>query len=209
MRRAFAKTGVTVMPAATKRQSRPSLPGRRANTKPTEEDIAAMIRVDYAGEFGALRIYEGQLAVLSHVPGARDNTAAIAHMAAQEQKHFDVFKELVRNRGVRPTALEPLWHVAGYALGAATALMGEKAAMACTVAVEDVIDKHYAGQVEKLSQCPDEIELKTTIENFRREELEHRDEALARGAEQAPLYSMLSSAIRLACGAAIRLSERV
>ncbi len=115
---------------------------------------------------------------------------------------------MVRDRGVRPTALEPIWHVAGYALGAATALMGEKAAMACTVAVEDVIDTHYAGQIEKLASCPEE-ELRTTVEKFRLDELEHRDEALARGAEQAPLYNVLSSAIRLACGTAIRLSERI
>jgi len=156
-----------------------------------------------------LRIYEGQLAVLSRVRGAKENAAAIARMAAQEKKHFDVFSDLVRTREVRPTALQPVWHVAGYALGAATALMGEKAAMACTVAVEDVIDKHYAGQVESLAAYADEKVLKATVEKFRQDELEHRDEALARGAEQAPLYGLLSSAIRLACGAAIRLSERV
>lgn len=209
MPRAFAEEELAAMPAATQRKPRPALPGRRANLKGTATDIAAMIRVDHAGEFGALRIYEGQLAVLSRVPGAKDNAAAIAQMAAQEKKHFDVFSEMVRARGVRPTALEPLWHVAGYALGAATAIMGEKAAMACTVAVEDVIDEHYAGQVEKLAGNSEETELKSTIEKFRRDELEHRDEALARGAEQAPLYVALSSAIRLACGAAIKLSERV
>lgn len=197
------------MSAATQRKARPALPGRRANAKTAAKDIDSMIRVDHAGEFGALRIYKGQLAVLSRVPGAKKSTAAIAHMAAQEKKHFDVFSEMVRSRGVRPTALEPLWHVAGYALGAATALMGEKAAMACTVAVEDVIDRHYAGQIEKLSTCPEEAELKATVEKFRSEELEHRDEALARGAEQAPFYGLLSSAIRLACGTAIRLSERI
>ena len=209
MPRAVAEKGVTAMPAATKRKTRPALPGRRARVKGAEPEIAAMIRVDHAGEFGALRIYEGQLAVLSRLRGARDSATAIAHMAAQEQKHFDVFSEMVRTRGVRPTALEPLWHVAGYTLGAATALMGEKAAMACTVAVEDVIDEHYAGQVEKLAACPEETELKTTVERFRLDELAHREEALARGAEQAPLYGLLSSAIRFACGAAIRLSERI
>jgi ubiquinone biosynthesis monooxygenase Coq7 len=168
-----------------------------------------MIRVDHAGEFGALRIYEGQLAVLSRLPGAREDATVIAHMAAQEKKHFDIFSEMVKARRVRPTALEPVWHVAGYALGAATALMGEKAAMACTVAVEDVIDSHYAGQIERLSARADESDLKKTLENFRRDELAHRDEALARGAEQAPFYGLLSSAIRLACGTAIRLSERI
>lgn len=197
------------MPAAMKRKPRPALPGRRANSKAAAKDIDAMIRVDHAGEFGALRIYEGQLAVLSRVPGAKENAAAIMRMAAQEKEHFNVFSELIRTRGVRPTALEPLWHVAGYALGAATALMGEKAAMACTVAVEDVIDKHYAGQIDELAECSEETELRATVEKFRFDELEHRDEALARGAEQAPFYGLLSSAIRLACGTAIRLSERV
>jgi len=195
--------------AATSRKARPSLPGKRAKEKVAAKNIASMIRVDHAGEFGALRIYEGQLAVLSRVPSAKENAASIADMAAQEQKHFDAFSEMVKKRGVRPTALEPLWHVAGYALGAATALMGEKVAMACTVAVEDVIDEHYAGQIEELSAYPDETELKNTVEKFRLDELDHRDEALARGAEQAPFYGLLSSAIRLGCRTAIRLSERI
>lgn len=206
---AFAQKEVTVMPVATSRRTRPTLPGKRAQTKDAATDIAAMIRVDHAGEFGALRIYEGQLAVLARAPGAQDNARSIAHMAAQEKKHFDVFSEMVKSRHVRPTALEPVWSVAGYALGAATALMGGKAAMACTVAVEDVIDEHYARQIEKLAARPDESDLKTTVENFRQDELEHRDEALARGAEQAPFYGLLSSAIRLGCRTAIRLSERI
>lgn len=197
------------MSATTSRKARPSLPGKRARERTAEKNIAAMIRVDHAGEFGALRIYKGQLAVLSRVPRAKENSAAIAAMAAQEQKHFDAFSELVKQRGVRPTALEPLWHVAGYALGAATALMGEKAAMACTVAVEDVIDEHYAGQIEELAACPEEVDLMNTVKKFREDELDHRDEALARGAEQAPFYGLLSSAIRLGCRTAIRLSERI
>ncbi len=206
---ALAEKEVTAMPVATSRKTRPALPGRRAKTKDAGMDIAAMIRVDHAGEFGALRIYEGQLAVLSHVPSAKENATSIAHMAAQEKKHFDIFSEMVKTRRVRPTALEPVWHVAGYALGAVTALMGEKAAMACTVAVEDVIDEHYAGQIEKLAARSEESDLKTTVENFRQDELKHRDEALARGAEQAPFYGLLSSAIRLGCRTAIRLSERI
>ena len=200
---------VKSMSVATSRKPRPSLPGKRAKSKIAGSDIAAMIRVDHAGEFGALRIYEGQLAVLSRIPGAKDNADSIAHMAAQEQTHFDVFSDLVKTRGVRPTALEPIWHVAGYALGAATALMGEKAAMACTVAVEDVIDEHYAGQIKTLSTRPDETSLKKIVEEFRQDELGHREEALARGAEQTPFYGMLSSAIRMGCRTAIRLSERI
>ena len=196
------------MAAAATRRARPAPPGISPQSV-TDADVAAMIRVDHAGEFGALRIYQGQLAVLSHMQGASENTEAIAHMAAQEKKHFEVFSDLVKTRGVRPTALEPVWHVAGFALGAATALLGEKAAMACTVAVENVIDEHYASQVETLSKLPAETELKNVVERFRTEEIEHRDEALSRGAEQAPFYALLSSAIRFGCRTAIRLSERL
>ena len=121
------------------RGKRPSLPGTPG---PDADDRAAMIRVDHAGEFGALRIYEGQLAVLSRDPRAASGTEAIRRMADQERTHFEALDKLVKDRAVRPTVLEPVWHLAGFALGAATALMGEKAAMACTVAVEDVIDEH-------------------------------------------------------------------
>jgi 3-demethoxyubiquinol 3-hydroxylase len=197
------------MAVVASRKTRPLPPGKAAARKESTDDIAAMIRVDHAGEFGALRIYAGQLAVLSRITGNQEDAAAVAHMAAQEKKHFDSFSQMVRDRGVRPTALEPIWHVAGYALGAATALMGKNAAMACTVAVEDVIDEHYAAQIEKLSAVKSEGELKKTVETFRQDELEHRAEALSRGAEQAPLYGLLSSAIRLGCRTAIRLSERI
>jgi ubiquinone biosynthesis monooxygenase Coq7 len=165
-----------------------------------------MIRVDHAGELGALRMYAGQLAVLgrSSKPGAE----AIRKMEAQERRHFQVFDQMVKDRAVRPTALEPVWHVASYALGAATALMGEKAAMACTVAVEDVIDEHYAKQMDRL-QDRGEPELAETVNRFRREEIEHRDEALAHGAQRATAYPWLTAAIRLGCRAAIRLSERI
>jgi ubiquinone biosynthesis monooxygenase Coq7 len=183
------------------RKKRPALPG---TPKVNAADVAAMIRVDHAGEFGALRIYEGQLAILS--PNS-ENTAAIRHMAEQERMHFDAFDLMVKDRHVRPTALEPVWRLAGYALGAATALLGEKAAMACTVAVEDVIDEHYRKQIERLGN--DDPELKQTIAKFRADECAHRDEALARGAEQAPAYGVLSAAIRLSCRIAIGLSERL
>jgi ubiquinone biosynthesis monooxygenase Coq7 len=183
---------------------RPVLPGTQ---KPAAPDIEAMIRVDHAGEFGALRIYEGQLAVLSRKPHAQSDVQSIRHMAAQEQAHFDTFDRMVKDRGVRPTALEPVWRVAGFALGAATALMGEKAAMACTVAVEDVIDEHYSKQLERLGKS--EPELKHTIQKFHADECAHRDEALERGACDAPAYPLLSAAIRLSCRMAIALSERL
>jgi ubiquinone biosynthesis monooxygenase Coq7 len=167
-----------------------------------------MIRVDHAGEFGALRIYAGQLAVLGRNPRAAASAEAIRKMEAQERRHFDVFDQMVKDRAVRPTALEPVWHVAGYALGAATALMGEKAAMACTVAVEDVIDEHYARQMRRLDATRDS-ELAQTVHSFRRDEIAHRDEALAHGAQSAPAYPWLTAAIRLGCRMAIRLSERI
>jgi 3-demethoxyubiquinol 3-hydroxylase len=168
------------------------------------DDIASMIRVDHAGEFGALRIYEGQLAVLKK---DSENAKAIGHMLEQERTHFETFDRMVKERGVRPTALEPIWRLAGFALGAATAALGEKAAMACTVAVEDVIDEHYAKQIDRLGDT--DPALKDTIARFHKDECAHRDEALARGAEQAPGYAMLSSAIRLGCRVAIALSEKL
>lgn len=165
--------------------------------------IAQMIRVDQAGEYGAKRIYEGQLAVL----GRRRVGETIRHMAGQEQHHLDTFNKLMAQRRVRPTALTPLWHLAGFALGAGTALMGEKAAMACTVAVEEVIGDHYAGQESQLGE--DEKDLKETIERFRLEEKEHHDTALAHNAEQAPAYPVLRRAIKDGTRLAIWLSTRI
>ena len=167
-----------------------------------EQLVDRVIRVDQAGEYGARRIYEGQLAVLPPGPGR----AAVEHMAAQERRHLEAFDRLVAERRVRPTALQPLWHVAGFALGAATALLGPQAAMACTVAVEEVIDAHYRRQGEMLPES--ERELKSTIERFRSEEIEHRDLGLAHGAEQAPAYSLLTRAIKTGSRLAIWLAER-
>ena len=185
------------------RGPRPALPGQNGSTAP---DLSSMIRVDHAGEFGAVRIYQGQLGVLERKGADRESLEAIRHMAAQEAAHFDTFEKMIKDRAVRPTALAPLWSIAGYALGAATALMGEKAAMACTVAVEDAIDEHYSRQLETLGDM--DPELKKTVVRFHAEECAHRDEALARGAEQAPGYAFLSAAIRFSCRMAIGLSER-
>ena len=182
------------------RKARPVAPGSEPGT-----DIEAMIRVDHAGEYGAVRIYEGQLAVL----GARKSEAAsaIRHMAEQEQCHLERFDALVNDRRVRPTALEPLWRIAGFALGAATALLGEKAAMACTAAVEEVIDAHYASQVARLGDS--DPELKETVEAFRLDEAAHRDTAIAHGAEDAAGYRLLSEGIKAGCRLAIALSEKI
>ena len=168
-----------------------------------EETIARMIRVDHAGEYGARRIYEGQLAVL----GRSGAAPAIRAMAEAEQAHLDAFDTLLVERRVRPTALAPVWHVAGYALGAASALLGERAAMACTVAVEEVIEQHYAGQARRLGE--DEAELRQTIEAFGADEAQHRATGLAHGAEQAPGYEALSTAVKRGTRLAIWLSERI
>jgi 3-demethoxyubiquinol 3-hydroxylase len=170
---------------------------------PREALIRRMIRVDHAGEYGARRIYEGQLAVL----GRRQDAEPIRHMAAQEKRHLDAFDKLVGERRVRPTALHPLWHVAGYALGAATALLGREAAMACTVAVEEVIDEHYRKQAAALGGA--DPELSGMIETFRAEEIEHRDIGLAEGAKRAPAYDLLKGAIKAGSRVAIWLAERV
>jgi ubiquinone biosynthesis monooxygenase Coq7 len=162
-----------------------------------------MIRVDHAGEYGARRIYEGQLAVLHRSKKAE----LLRRMRAQEQHHLDTFAELIVRRRVRPTAMLPLWHVAGFALGAASALLGQRAAMACTVAVEEASDAHYAGQTAELGD--DEQDLRTTIETFRQEELEHRDIGLAHEAELAPGHRLLSRVIKAGCKTAIAISERV
>jgi 3-demethoxyubiquinol 3-hydroxylase len=180
------------------RKPKPAAPG-----SPT--DIEAMIRVDHAGEYGAVRIYEGQLAVLKRRKSASVET--IQHMADQEQRHLKTFDRLVNERRVRPTALEPVWRVAGFALGAVTAAMGEKAAFACTAAVEEVIDEHYAAQVAALKDK--DPALKATVEDFRADEAAHREEALKQGAEQAQGYKLLSETIKAGCRLAIKLSERI
>jgi len=177
----------------------PFLPGDPAPAA----DTASMIRVDHAGEYGAVRIYDGQLAVIGR-GRARD---AIRHMAEQEQRHLARFDELVRRRQVRPTLLQPLWHIAGYALGAATALMGERAAMACTVAVEEVIDAHYREQIERLGDS--DPALVATIAEFRADELRHRDVALEHGATEALGYELISDVVKTGSHLAIWLSERL
>ena len=182
-----------------KRTGEDRLPG----DLPPADLVERMIRVDHAGEFGAVRIYEGQMAVLGKSPAGM----TVRKMADQEREHLEAFDHLVVDRRVRPTALTPLWHVAGFALGAGTALMGEKAAHACTVAIEEVIDEHYGKQAEQLGD--DESALRDTIERFRADEIAHRDEALEHGAREAPGYEVLTSAIKAGSRLAIWLSERI
>jgi ubiquinone biosynthesis monooxygenase Coq7 len=185
------------------RKPRPDMPGEVGRSRRIDE----MIRVDHAGEFGAVQIYRGQLAVFEAVPGKAATASLIRDMEAGEQAHLDTFDALIRDRGVRPTALAPVWRVLGFGLGAATALMGEKAAHACTAAVEEAIEEHYAAQAKALDgKDPD---LHAIVTRFRAEELEHRDTAIAEGAKNALGYGLLSGAIKLGCKIAIKVSEKI
>jgi 3-demethoxyubiquinol 3-hydroxylase len=163
-----------------------------------------MLRVDQAGEYGATRIYAGQLAVLGD---RRPAAGLIARMAAQEREHLRHFDDLLAARGIRPTALQPVWAVAGHALGAATALISPEAAMACTAAIEDEIDAHYSEQLAALGDS--DPALSASIAGFQADEREHRDAALAAGAEDSIGYPLLYSAIRAGCRVAIELSKRI
>lgn len=165
--------------------------------------VAQIVRVDQAGEYGAKRIYEGQLAVLA----GTDAEPILREMLDQELGHLDRFNQELADRHIRPTALQPLWHITGFALGAGTALLGRDAAMACTVAIEEVIDEHYAAQAETLGD--DEAVLRDTIEEFRADEQHHREIGLAEGAENAPAYPLLTGAIKTGSRLAIWLSTRV
>ena len=189
---------------ATREEAGPAVTGedRLPGDPAPEETIARMIRVDHAGEYGAKRIYDGQLAVL----GRSGAAPAIREMAEAEQAHLDTFDTLLVERRVRPTALSPVWHVAGYALGAASALLGERAAMACTVAVEEVIEQHYAAQA---APRRGRGRLRQTLEEFGADEARHRATGLAHGAERAPGYEALGAAVKRGTRLAIWLSERI
>ena len=177
----------------------------KGSRKKTERNtLEEIIRVDHAGEYGATRIYDGQIAIF----GKNSKIGkTIQHMADQEQEHIDKFNELILEHRVRPTALLPIWNIAGFALGASTALLGEKAAMACTVAVEKVIGEHYQEQLDLLED--DHKDLKKTISKFRDDELEHHDIGIEHDAENAPGYKIMSKVIELGCKTAIAISKKV
>ena len=166
-----------------------------------------MLRVDHAGGYGAVAIYRGQRAVFDKLPHKARTAALLKEMEDGEAHHLETFDRLLAERKVRPTLLAPLWNAAGFGLGAATALMGEKAAMACTEAVEDVIEKHYAEQIDELEAS--EPALAETVRKFRDDELEHKRTAEEEGAHDVPGYRLLSAAIRAGCRAAIRIAEKV
>ncbi len=180
------------------------LPGKRRN----ERRIREMIRVDHAGEYGAVAIYRGQRAVFKNLPHKARIAAQLAEMEADEQHHLDAFDDLISEGRSRPTLLSPLWQIGGRALGAATALMGEKAAHACTEAVETVIEGHYASQVAEL-RAMGEDELADMFDKFREEEVAHKDLAVDEGAREAAGYPVLSAVIKAGCHTAIRIAEKV
>lgn len=167
------------------------------------QKLQRLIRVDHAGEYGAKRIYQGQLDVLK----GTDKEAIIQHMAEQEEAHLKTFEKLMIENRIRPSLLHPFWHISGYALGYITAKMGPRAAMACTVAIEEVIDEHYQKQLEELGE--DEPEIQAYIKKFREEELEHRDTGLAHEAELTPAYGILKTIIGNCSKAAIWVAERI
>ncbi len=174
---------------------------------PRNKRIGEMLRVDHAGEYGAVAIYRGQRAVFSSLPHKKAIANAIEEMETGEAEHLKTFDALLGERRVRPSLLSPFWNAAGFGLGAATALMGEKAAMACTEAVEDVIEKHYAAQARELDA--DEPTLAAVIRRFRDDELGHKRAAVQAGAHETPGYRVLSAAIRAGCRAAIKIAEKI
>jgi ubiquinone biosynthesis monooxygenase Coq7 len=163
-----------------------------------------MLRVDHAGELAAVQIYRGQQAVFAGARGKAAASAEFAELGGQEQAHLDAFDAMLTERGVRPSLLSPLWGAAGFALGAATALLGEKAAHACTEAVESVIEQHYASQIAAV-----EPELAGRLERYRAEELDHHDKAIESGARDAPGYGLITAVVRAGCRAAIKTAERI
>ena len=171
--------------------------------KITKDAIEAMLRVDHAGETAAAKIYDGQLAVLENTPVGR----TIQHMKDQEEEHLDTFNRLLVENDTRPTALLPLWNVMGYGLGVASALMGEKAAMACTIAVEEVIGEHYAKQADTLDK--NHNELKSTLEKFRDDELDHLEIGVEHEGETAPGYEIMKTIVQFGCRTAIKISEKI
>ena len=173
--------------------------------------LAEILRVDHAGEMAAVAIYRGQQTVMAASPRHAALAQTLGEMQAHEQVHLNRFDELLTEHGVRPTLMAPAWRLAGFALGAATALMGEKAAHACTEAVETVIEGHYARQIEEVAADPDAYApgLQAELTGFRDDELAHRDAAIAQGALEAPGYPVLAAVIRAGCLTAIKISEKI
>ena len=184
--------------------SRPARPGGKPKTTPRTSE---MLRVDHAGEYAAVAIYDAQAKVFARSPKTRKIAADLTRMKEEEQEHLDAFDTLLRETKTRPTALMPVWKLASTGLGALTALMGEKAAHACTEAVETVIEQHYAAQIEETKDSDPELCARFT--QFREDELRHKEHAIEEGAHEAPAYPILSALIKTGCRAAIKISEKI
>ena len=197
----------TARPSSQRPSSqRPSRPGGAPKRKSSPR-IKEMLRVDHAGEYAAVAIYDAQSKVFGRSPSTKKISRQLAHMRDEEQEHLDAFNELLLENNVRPTALIGLWKIASTGLGIGTALMGEKAAHACTEAVENVIEQHYAAQIEETKDS--EPELCARFTQFREDELRHRDTAIEHGAKDAPAYPFLTAVITAGCKTAIKLSEKI
>jgi ubiquinone biosynthesis monooxygenase Coq7 len=171
-----------------------------------EARLAEILRVDHAGELAAVHIYRGHRAVFE-AAGHRMAAARMQAFEEHEATHLARFDALLTEKRVRPTLMAPVWRAAAFGLGVGAALIGEKAAHACTEAVETVIEGHYAGQIAEIASR--EPELAAELSAFRDDELAHREEARALGARQAPLHGLLGAAVRAGCRAAIKISERI
>ena len=181
----------------------PPRPGQGAQ----KARLAEILRVDQAGELAAVHIYRGQRTVMRNAPGRERIADQLKDMEGHERVHLNRFDQLLGERGVRPTLMSPVWRAAAFALGAGTALLGEKAAHACTEAVETVIEQHYAGQIAELEVR--DPALAAELSQFRDDELAHKDVAIQEGALEAPAYPLLSAVIRAGCRAAIKISEKI
>lgn len=182
-----------------------------------EKKIHEIIRVDHAGEFGAKVIYDGQIAALK-LKKNHELVNLVKQMKAQEDEHFNYFDEEMRRQKIRPTAMQPIWKIGGFALGFLTAMLDKKAAMTCTTAVEEVIDEHYQGQIKTImqeekflpkNQQKEAAKLKAKIEKFRDDELEHRDIGYEHEAAELPYFSLLSAFIKATTRFAIAVSKKI
>ncbi len=181
----------------------PLRPGQGA----VKSRLSEILRVDQAGELAAVHIYRGQAAVMRASPGRTRIADQLQEMEGHEQVHLDRFNALLTEHKVRPTLMSPVWRAAAFALGAGTALLGDKAAHACTEAVENVIEKHYASQIDELKDRDPVLAAELT--QFRDDELSHRDLAVEEGAHEAPAYPLLTAVIQAGCRAAIKISEKI
>lgn len=166
-------------------------------------NIDQIIRVNHAGEYGAKRIYQGQIAANSDYSIIQE----LVDMANQEQRHLEFFEQELVKRHVRPTILLPIWHVIGYGLGYITAKIGKKSAMACTIAIEETIEKHYLSQINQLNHVTSESVLKQKIAEFREEEMEHKDTACEHGGRSLPGFKMFDFLIKTGSKIAIKISK--